>query len=46
MRKLPYTSMFSGKSHDGAIELSEKLKEIAPVPGLQDPLRLRRLRSQ
>jgi 4-aminobutyrate--pyruvate transaminase len=32
MRKLPYTSIFSGKSHDGAIELSEKLKEIAPCP--------------
>src|SRR4029077_16852263 len=27
MRKLPYTSIFSGKSHDGAIALSEKLKE-------------------
>jgi 4-aminobutyrate--pyruvate transaminase len=32
MRKLPYTSIFSGKSHDAAIELSEKLKEIAPCP--------------
>jgi 4-aminobutyrate---pyruvate transaminase len=32
MRKLPYTSVFSGKSHDAAIELSEKLKEIAPCP--------------
>jgi len=32
MRKLSYTSVFSGKSHDAAIELSEKLKEIAPCP--------------
>ncbi|MBL8905258.1 MAG: aminotransferase class III-fold pyridoxal phosphate-dependent enzyme [Rhizobiales bacterium] len=32
MRKLPYTSVFSGKSHDSAIELSEKLKELAPCP--------------
>ena len=32
MRKLPYTSIFSGKSHDAAIEFSEKLKEIAPCP--------------
>src|SRR6476659_3472971 len=30
MRKLSYTTIFSGKSHDGAIELSEKLKELAP----------------
>ncbi len=32
MRKLSYTNMFAGKSHDAAIELSEKLKEIAPCP--------------
>ena len=32
MRKLSYTSIFTGKSHDAAIELSEKLKEIAPCP--------------
>jgi 4-aminobutyrate--pyruvate transaminase len=32
MRKLSYTSIFSGKSHDAAIELSEKIKEIAPCP--------------
>src|SRR4051795_3994140 len=32
MRKLSYSSIFSGKSHDGAIELSEKLKELAPCP--------------
>ena len=32
MRKLPYTHLFSGRSHDPAIELAEKLKEIAPVP--------------
>ena len=32
MRKLSFTSVFGGKSHDGVIELSEKLKEISPVP--------------
>jgi 4-aminobutyrate--pyruvate transaminase len=32
MRKLSFTHAFSGKSHDGVIELSEKLKEISPVP--------------
>ncbi|MCB1378185.1 MAG: aminotransferase class III-fold pyridoxal phosphate-dependent enzyme [Alphaproteobacteria bacterium] len=32
MRKVSYTHAFSGKSHDGVIELSEKLKEISPVP--------------
>jgi 4-aminobutyrate--pyruvate transaminase len=32
MRKLSYTHLFSGKSHDPAIELAEKLKEVAPVP--------------
>lgn len=32
MRKLSYTSIFSGKSHDAAIELSEKLKELSPCP--------------
>ncbi|MGE3832315.1 MAG: aminotransferase, partial [Parvibaculaceae bacterium] len=32
MRKLSYTSIFTGKSHDAAIELSEKLKELAPCP--------------
>ncbi|MFL5258140.1 MAG: aminotransferase [Hyphomicrobiales bacterium] len=32
MRKLSYATVFSGKSHDAAIELSEKLKEIAPCP--------------
>ncbi|CAN5394917.1 aspartate aminotransferase family protein [soil metagenome] len=32
MRKLSYSSIFSGKSHDGAIELSEKLKELSPCP--------------
>jgi 4-aminobutyrate--pyruvate transaminase len=31
-RKLPFTHLFSGRSHDPAIELAEKLKEIAPVP--------------
>jgi 4-aminobutyrate--pyruvate transaminase len=32
MMKLPYTHLFSGRSHDPAIELAEKLKEIAPMP--------------
>jgi 4-aminobutyrate--pyruvate transaminase len=31
-RKLPFQHLFSGGSHDPAIELAEKLKEIAPVP--------------
>ena len=32
MRRLSFAHLFSGKSHHGAIELAEKLKEIAPVP--------------
>jgi 4-aminobutyrate--pyruvate transaminase len=32
MRKLAFGHLFSAKSHDPAIELAEKLKEIAPVP--------------
>jgi 4-aminobutyrate---pyruvate transaminase len=32
MRKLSFSSVFGGKSHDGAIALSEKLKELAPCP--------------
>jgi 4-aminobutyrate---pyruvate transaminase len=32
MLKLPFTHLFSGRSHDPAIELAERLKEIAPVP--------------
>ncbi|BBF91760.1 aminotransferase [Blastochloris tepida] len=32
MRKLSFTHLFGGKSHDPAIELAEKLKEMAPVP--------------
>jgi 4-aminobutyrate---pyruvate transaminase len=32
MRKLAYSHLFTAKSHDPAIELAEKLKEIAPVP--------------
>lgn len=30
MRTLSYTHLFAGKSHDPAIELAEKLKEIVP----------------
>src|SRR5579871_5051546 len=32
MRKLSFAHLFSGRSHDPAIELAEKLKDIAPVP--------------
>jgi 4-aminobutyrate---pyruvate transaminase len=32
MKRVSFTSLFGGKSHDGAIELAEKLKEISPVP--------------
>jgi 4-aminobutyrate---pyruvate transaminase len=32
MRKLSFTHIFSGRSHDPAIELAERLKEIAPMP--------------
>jgi len=32
MRRLPFAHLFTAKSHDPAIELAEKLKEIAPVP--------------
>jgi 4-aminobutyrate---pyruvate transaminase len=32
MRKLSYSHLFGGRSHDPAIELAEKLKELAPVP--------------
>ncbi|MBY0363434.1 aminotransferase [Phreatobacter sp.] len=32
MKKLSFTHLFGGKSHDPAIELAEKLKEKAPVP--------------
>jgi 4-aminobutyrate--pyruvate transaminase len=32
MKKLAFSPLFSGKSHDPAIELAETLKAIAPVP--------------
>lgn len=32
MRELPFTHLFGGRSHELAIELAEKLKEMAPVP--------------
>jgi len=32
MRKLAFGHLFSGKSHEPAIALAEKLKEIAPMP--------------
>jgi 4-aminobutyrate---pyruvate transaminase len=32
MMRLPFTHLFGGKSHDPAIELAEKLKEMAPMP--------------
>ncbi|RXF72926.1 aminotransferase [Hansschlegelia zhihuaiae] len=31
MRRLPFAHLFTGKSHDPAIALAEKLKEIAPM---------------
>src|SRR5262245_14729946 len=32
LRKLAFAHLFTAKSHDPAIELAERLKEIAPVP--------------
>lgn len=32
IRKLSFAHLFSAKSHDPAIELAERLKEMAPVP--------------
>jgi 4-aminobutyrate--pyruvate transaminase len=32
MRKLPFAHLFTGKSHDPAIELAERLKELLPFP--------------
>ena len=32
MMRLPFTHLFGGKSHDPAIELADKLKEMAPMP--------------
>src|SRR5882672_1886902 len=32
MKKLPFSHLYNGKSHYLAIELAEKLKEMAPVP--------------
>jgi 4-aminobutyrate---pyruvate transaminase len=32
LRRLPFAHLFNGKSHDPAIELAERLKEIMPVP--------------
>lgn len=32
MRKLSFSHLFGGKSHDAAIGLAEKLKEMAPMP--------------
>jgi 4-aminobutyrate--pyruvate transaminase len=32
MKKLPFSHLYNGKSHDLAIELAEKLKEMAPIP--------------
>src|SRR5579863_990643 len=32
MRKLPFAHLFAGKSHEPAIALAEKLKEITPFP--------------
>src|SRR5262249_4822783 len=32
MKKLGFSHLYNGKSHDPAIELAERLKEMAPVP--------------
>ncbi|GJE59695.1 aminotransferase [Methylobacterium trifolii] len=32
MARLPFTHLFSGRSHDPGIELAETLKELMPVP--------------
>jgi len=32
MRRIGFSHLYNGKSHDAAIELAEKLKEMAPVP--------------
>ena len=32
MHRLPYTHLFGSKSHDPAVALAEKLKEISPAP--------------
>ena len=32
MRKLSFTHLFGGRSHEPAIQLAEKIKEIAPCP--------------
>src|SRR6202161_4058005 len=32
VKKLGFSHLYNGKSHDPAIELAEKLKEMAPVP--------------
>jgi 4-aminobutyrate--pyruvate transaminase len=32
MKRLGFAHLYNGKSHDPAIELAEKLKEMAPVP--------------
>ncbi len=32
MRQLPYSHIFAGRSHEPAIELAERLKEMSPFP--------------
>jgi 4-aminobutyrate--pyruvate transaminase len=32
LSRLPFTHLFSGRSHDPAIELAETLKELMPIP--------------
>src|SRR5258708_2256251 len=32
MRKLSFAHLFTGNSHDSAIELAERLKELVPIP--------------
>ncbi len=46
MRKLSFAHIFGGKSHDPAIALAEKLKEISPVPASKVFFRLLGVRGQ
>ena len=46
MRKLSYTSIFTGKSHDGGDRAVGETEGDRAVPGLQSPVRRLGLRSQ
>ena len=46
MSRLSFTHLFGGRSHEPAIALAEKIKALAPVPGLQGVLHQLGLGSQ